>query len=74
LAFEKERRYNNIMMAVGLIAAAAGLIILFTVSRTAGVLVLIIGVALLVISFSISNALYKIKMMEFFENRKKQNK
>ena len=74
MAFEKERRYNNIMMAVGLIAAAAGLIILFTVSRTAGVLVLIIGVALLVISFSISNALYKIKMMEFFENRKKQNK
>ena len=74
MAFEKERRYNNIMMAVGLIAAAAGLIVLFTVSRTAGVLVLIIGVALLVISFSISNALYKIKMMEFFENRKKQNK
>jgi len=74
LAFEKERRNNNIMMAAGVIAAAAGLAVFFTLSRAAGIVMLIIGIALLVISFSISNVLYKVRMVELFEGRKKTNK
>ena len=70
MAFEKERRYNNIVMAVGFIAAAAGLIAYFMLNKSAGIALLIIGVALLIITFSISNALFKIKMIEMMKNRK----
>jgi len=70
LAFEKERRYNNIVMAVGFIAAAVGLIAYFMLNKSAGIALLIIGVALLIITFSISNALFKIKMIEMMKNRK----
>ena len=62
------------MMAAGVIAAAAGLVIFFTLNRAVGILLLIIGIALLVISFSISNVLYKVRMVELFEGRKKTNK
>ena len=58
------------MMAVGFIAAAAGLIVYFLLSRSAGVALLIIGVALLVISFSISNVFYKIKVLDMMKQRK----
>jgi len=73
LAFEKERRNNNIMMTAGAIAAVAGAVVLFTVNRAAGVLILIVGISLLVIGFSVSNVLYKIKMVELFEGRNKSN-
>ncbi|MCL1979443.1 MAG: hypothetical protein FWG60_04730 [Methanomassiliicoccaceae archaeon] len=58
-------------MAVGVLSVAAGSMIYFTSNKTAGVLLLIIGVSLFVITFSISNVFFKINMIETMENRKK---
>lgn len=60
-------------MVIGAAAAVAGLAVLFAVSLVAGILILMVGTALLVISFSVSNVFYKIKMIELLENRKKTN-
>ena len=73
MAFEKEKKINNIVMVIGAAAAVAGLAVLFAVSLVAGILILMVGTALLVISFSVSNVFYKIKMIELLENRKKTN-
>lgn len=58
-------------MVAGIISAAAGLAICFTVSRIGGVIVLMIGISLLVMTFSVSNFFYRIKMKELFEGNSK---
>ena len=74
LAFEKERRSNSIVMAAGLIAAVAGFAAYFTISKNLGVVLMIIGVATLVITATISNAFYKINMKEYLDELKRTNK
>lgn len=71
MAFEKEKRNNNILMASGAIIAAVGLLLYFLDHPTAGVLVLILGVSMVVISWSISSVFYKIQMKELMESRKR---
>ncbi|MCL1811505.1 MAG: hypothetical protein FWG41_04750 [Methanomassiliicoccaceae archaeon] len=73
MAFEKERKTNNLIIAAGAILSALGLAIYFmTAQKVPGVLILILGVSLLVIGLTISNALFKIRMVEMLkENRKK---
>jgi uncharacterized membrane protein HdeD (DUF308 family) len=73
MAFAKEKRINNIMILAGLIAAASGLVIWFAANKTAGVIVFIVGLSLLLIGWTISGVFYRIKMMELMENRKKTN-
>ncbi|MBO4763773.1 MAG: hypothetical protein J5485_04060 [Candidatus Methanomethylophilaceae archaeon] len=48
-------RLSRILLAVGAVLAAAGLAVTFLVSRIPGVLLMIAGVVLLVISFSFSS-------------------
>ena len=48
-------RLSRMLLAVGAVLAAAGLAVTFLVSRIPGVLLMIAGVVLLVISFSFSS-------------------
>ncbi len=48
-------RLSRILLAVGAVLAAAGLAITFLISKIPGVLLMIAGVVLLVISFSFSS-------------------
>jgi len=70
LTFEKERRNNYILMAMGIIMVVAGGVMLFYVSRAGGIVVMSIGIALLVISMAISNIFFRISMIELLEKRK----
>ena len=47
-------RLSRILLAVGAVLAAAGLAVTFLISKIPGVLLMIAGVVLLVISFSFS--------------------
>ncbi len=71
MVFEKEKRNNNIAMAAGIILAIAGLCLYFLNYQLAGVLVLILGIAIVMISWSISNVFYRIRMKELMDSRKK---
>jgi fatty acid desaturase len=73
VGFERERKLNLIAMAVGVILAAAGFILYFFVSGAGGILFMIAGVAILVITVTISGVFYKVDMIELLENRKKTN-
>ena len=70
MAFEKEKKRNHVAMALGLAAAAAGLVLYFFGSRTVGVLLLIAGVAILVIAWKISDVIFKVEMKEMSKKRK----
>ncbi|MBR6037671.1 MAG: hypothetical protein IKP53_02765 [Candidatus Methanomethylophilaceae archaeon] len=48
-------RLSRILLAVGAVLAAAGLAVTFLISKIPGVLLMIAGVVLLVISFSFSS-------------------
>ena len=48
-------RLSRILLAVGAVLAAAGLAVTFLISKIPGVLLMITGVVLLVISFSFSS-------------------
>jgi uncharacterized membrane protein HdeD (DUF308 family) len=73
LAFEKEKKMNNLVIVMGVISSAAGLAVYFmTAHKATGILILIVGVSLLVISLTISNIFFRIRMAELLgENRKK---
>jgi len=74
LAFERERKLNNIAMIAGIIAAVAGFAAYFMVNEVLGVVLMIAGVAIIVITATISSAFYKISMMEYLEDRRKNKK
>ena len=71
MAFEKERRNNYILMAIGIIMVIAGGVMLFSISRVGGIAVISIGIALLVICMTISNVFFRISMKELLEKRKR---
>lgn len=74
MAFERERKLNNIAMIAGIIAAVAGFAAYFMVNEVLGVVLMIAGVAIIVITATISSAFYKISMMEYLEDRRKNKK
>jgi len=71
LAFEKQKRNNKIMMAIGIVLAVIGFAAYAAVSWVIGILLMILGVAIIVITFSISNVFYRIEMKELLENKKR---
>ena len=64
LAYEKEKRINYLVMAAGIVSAAVGIILYFSGHATAGILALIAGISVLVITLTVYNVLFKIDMME----------
>jgi len=71
LALEKQRRNNKIMMAIGVIVAVIGFAAYFKVGQMAGVLLMILGAAIVVITSSISGIFYRIEMKELLDKRKR---
>ena len=71
MAFEKQKRNNKIMMAIGIVLAVIGFAAYAAVSWVIGILLMILGVAIIVITFSISNVFYRIEMKELLENKKR---
>lgn len=70
---EKQRSRNNLIMLSGGILAAIGLIAIFTDYKVAGICILVLGVAVLMISYSVSTFFFRMDMKETFENTKKKD-
>ena len=64
LAYEKEKRINYLVMAVGIVSSAAGIILYFSGHATAGILVLVAGISVLLITLTVYDVLFKIDIME----------
>lgn len=71
LALERQRRNNKIMMITGIATAAIGFAAYFLADGIAGVILMMIGAAVVAITSSISNVFYKIEMKELLEKRKR---
>jgi hypothetical protein len=74
MAFEKAKKLNYVVMGSGFAVAAAGVAVYLHGTELAGVLLSIAGVSLLIVTFTVSNLFFKIKMMEMHENRKMNEK
>ena len=74
MAFERERKLNSIAMAAGFILAVGGFAAFFLVNKTLGIVLMIAGVVVIVITATISSAFYKIDMIEYLEERRKNKK
>jgi len=72
LAFEKEKRNITIMIVIGALVALAGLILFFYGYGLWGILLLILGMAVVMICGSISNFLYKFRILEEMNRRSKK--
>ncbi|MCL2149206.1 MAG: hypothetical protein FWH47_07715 [Methanomassiliicoccaceae archaeon] len=60
-------------MALGVASAAAGAIVYFMYSRPAGIALIVVGIAVLVITWTIAGVFYQIRMREEHEERKRMN-
>ncbi|MCL2032662.1 MAG: hypothetical protein FWH45_01480 [Methanomassiliicoccaceae archaeon] len=60
-------------MAIGLIAAAAGVAVYFMSSKLAGVLLMVAGISVLIITWTIAGVFFQIKMREEYKERKRMN-
>ena len=72
MAFEKEKRNITIMIVIGALVALAGLILFFYGYGLWGILLLILGMAVVMICGSISNFLYKFRILEEMNRRSKK--
>jgi hypothetical protein len=70
LAFEKEKRNITILIVIGVFLAFAGLIMFFYGYELLGILIAILGIALIMICGSISNFLYKFRILEEMKNQR----
>jgi len=61
-------------MAAGFILAVGGFAAFFLVNKTLGIVLMIAGVVVIVITATISSAFYKIDMIEYLEERRKNKK
>ena len=64
MAFEKEKRNITIFIIIGAFLALAGLIMFFYGYELWGILIAILGIALVMICGSVSNFLYKFRILE----------
>lgn len=72
MAFEKEKRNNNIVLAIGTVLSLVGVLLCFY-NLIIGLIVLIVGISLLLMGWSISSIFYKIKMKELLESKRRSN-
>ena len=70
MAFEKEKRNITILIVIGVFLAFAGLIMFFYGYELLGILIAILGIALIMICGSISNFLYKFRILEEMKNQR----
>jgi len=70
LAFEKEKRNITIMIVIGAFVALAGLILFFYGYELWGILIMILGMAIVMICGSISSFLYKFRILEEMKNQR----
>lgn len=70
---EKQRKKNNITMVIGGIISLMGLLLIFLGQKVMGIIVLILGVAVVMIAYSVSSFFFKMDMKETFENSKKKD-
>jgi len=70
---EKQRKKNNITMVIGGIISLMGLLLIFLGQKAIGIIVLILGVAVVMIAYSVSSFFFKMDMKETFENSKKKD-
>jgi hypothetical protein len=61
------------IMLSGGILATIGLIAIFMDYKVAGICILVLGVAVLMISYSVSTFFFRMDMKETFENTKKKD-
>ena len=70
MAFEKEKRNITIMIVIGAFVALAGLILFFYGYELWGILIMILGMAIVMICGSISSFLYKFRILEEMKNQR----
>jgi len=69
---EKERRRNSIVMAVGAVVSCAGILLFLMGSKIPGIVVLVVGIAVIMISWTVSNFFYSLDMKNLVENHDKK--
>ena len=70
MAFEKEKKNITIMIVIGALMALGGLILFFYGYGLWGIILLLLGMAIVMICGSISNFLYKFNILEEMKNRR----
>jgi len=70
LAFEKEKKNITILIVIGAFVALAGLILFLYGYGLWGILLLILGIAMVMICGSISSFLYKFRILEEMKNQR----
>ncbi len=73
MMLEKQRKKNNILMLVGGMISLMGLLAIFLDQKVIGIIVLIVGVSVVMVAYSVSSFFFKIDMKETFENSKKKD-
>ena len=70
MAFEKEKKNITILIVIGAFVALAGLILFLYGYGLWGILLLILGIAMVMICGSISSFLYKFRILEEMKNQR----
>lgn len=70
-SLEKHRKTNNMVMLIGALVAVVGLITVFYF-KVPGILILIAGIAILLLSWTVSNMFYRMDMRNEIMGKSKQ--
>lgn len=73
LAFEKEKKINSIIIVAGILLSLIGLLIFFMFNFLVGAIILLVGLVMLTIGWTVSNLLFKLKMKDFQNSRKRSD-
>ena len=74
MAFEREKRINTVMTVVGGLLALSGLMVYFMEMKVAGIVLMVFGAAILMISWTISGLFFKLRMREDIDAAKSKKK
>lgn len=69
MTLEKERSRNTLLLVSGAAAACIGFMIYLIGHTLIGILILIAGISMLMIGWSVSNFFFRMDMKDLFENK-----